>query len=315
MRELIGKGLLTAAAASSVLTMSGGYAQATDSGATAAGSPGLLSGNSVQAPVEVPVNVCGNTVNPVGVLNPSFGNGCGNSSGAHAAPHGASKPRPAPHGQHTAPRAEPATHPAPAQAPPSAPSRPGNGNGNDHGGSGDDGNSDGRDNHASSTHGGGSPSGDHGRHQDDGGSSASGAAVGSPGLLSGNLLQAPLDIPVNVCGNSVDLVGLLNPAFGNSCANGAEGETPHAPLLPPTPIDPLDPSTPPGEHEVEPPNVPVAHDPMLPERPRAVEEAHAVDQLAETGSDRNLLAGAGLSAGLLLAGAILYRRNAAAVRV
>ncbi|MFF2190010.1 chaplin [Streptomyces sp. NPDC058155] len=303
MRELIGKGLLTAAAASSVLTMSGGYAQATDSSATAAGSPGLLSGNSVQAPVEIPVNVCGNTVNPVGAGNPAFGNGCGNSSGAHAAP----KPHQAPHTQHHGLRTEPAAH---AQAPHGGPARTGN------------------DNHASSTHGanpqgygGGSPK-RHGRHAapashtDHSGSSASGAALNSPGLLSGNNLQAPLHVPVNICGNSVDVVGVLNPAFGNSCANGVDGKTPEAPVLPPTPVDPpdpRDPSKPPGDRNVEPPNAPGPHG--LPEQPRAVQEAGAFDQLAQTGADTNLLAGAAISAGLLIGGGILYRRNRYGARV
>ncbi|MFI5975676.1 chaplin [Streptomyces sp. NPDC051452] len=50
-------------------------------------------------------------------------------------------------------------------------------------------------------------------------SGAQGAAVGSPGVLSGNVIQVPVHIPVNVCGNTVDVVGLLNPAFGNTCAN------------------------------------------------------------------------------------------------
>ncbi|MFI5620770.1 chaplin [Streptomyces sp. NPDC051567] len=48
---------------------------------------------------------------------------------------------------------------------------------------------------------------------------AEGAAVGSPGVLSGNLLQIPVHVPVNVCGNTIDLIGLLNPAFGNTCVN------------------------------------------------------------------------------------------------
>ncbi|MFF4903565.1 chaplin [Streptomyces sp. NPDC001260] len=48
---------------------------------------------------------------------------------------------------------------------------------------------------------------------------AQGAAVGSPGVLSGNVVQVPVHIPVNVCGNTVDAAGLLSPAFGNSCAN------------------------------------------------------------------------------------------------
>jgi hypothetical protein len=52
-----------------------------------------------------------------------------------------------------------------------------------------------------------------------GGASANGAAVGSPGVLSGNVVQIPIHIPVNVCGNSVDVIGLLNPAAGNVCVN------------------------------------------------------------------------------------------------
>jgi hypothetical protein len=50
-------------------------------------------------------------------------------------------------------------------------------------------------------------------------SSAAGGASNSPGVLSGNELQLPIHIPVNVCGNSVDVIGLVNPAFGNHCAN------------------------------------------------------------------------------------------------
>ncbi|MET9700853.1 chaplin [Streptomyces sp. NPDC006529] len=48
---------------------------------------------------------------------------------------------------------------------------------------------------------------------------AEGAAIGSPGVLSGNLAQVPVHVPVNVCGNSVNVVGVLNPAFGNVCVN------------------------------------------------------------------------------------------------
>ena len=48
---------------------------------------------------------------------------------------------------------------------------------------------------------------------------AQGAAVGSPGVLSGNALQVPINIPVNVCGDTIDVIGLLNPAFGNTCVN------------------------------------------------------------------------------------------------
>ncbi|WP_367324174.1 chaplin [Streptomyces sp. HUAS ZL42] len=48
---------------------------------------------------------------------------------------------------------------------------------------------------------------------------AGGQAVGSPGVLSGNLVQAPVHVPVNVVGNTANVVGLLNPAFGNVGVN------------------------------------------------------------------------------------------------
>ncbi|MGA4847884.1 chaplin [Streptomyces sp. G5(2025)] len=48
---------------------------------------------------------------------------------------------------------------------------------------------------------------------------AQGAAVKSPGVVSGNVIQAPIHIPVNACGNTVNVIGLLNPAFGNTCIN------------------------------------------------------------------------------------------------
>ncbi|MFB7642979.1 MULTISPECIES: chaplin [Streptomyces] len=48
---------------------------------------------------------------------------------------------------------------------------------------------------------------------------AHGAAVGSPGVLSGNLLQVPVHVPINLCGNTVNVIALLNPAFGNTCIN------------------------------------------------------------------------------------------------
>ncbi|WP_406283513.1 chaplin [Embleya sp. NBC_00896] len=51
-------------------------------------------------------------------------------------------------------------------------------------------------------------------------SEADGAAVGSPGVLSGNNIQVPVHVPVNVCGNTVNiLIGVLNPTFGNTCVN------------------------------------------------------------------------------------------------
>ncbi|MEV6553841.1 chaplin [Streptomyces sp. NPDC051597] len=56
---------------------------------------------------------------------------------------------------------------------------------------------------------------------DDGpGDTAAAVASSSPGLLSGNAIPVLVHVPVNLCGTTVDVVGLLNPAAGNSCTNG-----------------------------------------------------------------------------------------------
>jgi hypothetical protein len=48
---------------------------------------------------------------------------------------------------------------------------------------------------------------------------AKGAAAHSPGVLSGNVVQVPIHVPINACGNTVNIVAALNPAFGNVCVN------------------------------------------------------------------------------------------------
>lgn len=316
MRDLISKGLLTAAAASSVLSMSGGYATAVEADGAAVGSPGVLSGNTVQVPVEIPVNICGNTVDPVGVLNPAFGNVCANTS---------STPKHSSHASHPAPQAHPAppahsTRPAPqADGPGTSPGRTiGH-------------HPDAPEPHAPKSH---APRADGGYGSDEGrgshaapatqGAGATAALVNSPGVLSGNGLQAPLDIPLNLCGNSVDVVGVLNPAFGNFCANGTPETTHETPRTPENPGVP-EVSTPPGDRNVVPPVRSVdSHSPAGPSRVTPVSEAppHVSQlELASTGSDPHLLTTAAMSAGLLLGGGILYRRstsyrrNTAAARV
>lgn len=43
--------------------------------------------------------------------------------------------------------------------------------------------------------------------------------VASPSIASGNTVQAPVHAPVNVSGNSVTVIGAMNPAFGNTGVN------------------------------------------------------------------------------------------------
>ncbi|ARH90573.1 MULTISPECIES: chaplin [Streptomyces] len=52
-----------------------------------------------------------------------------------------------------------------------------------------------------------------------GGAQAAGGATNSPGVGSGNLVQAPVHVPVNVNGDTVNVVGVLNSAFGNLSTN------------------------------------------------------------------------------------------------
>ncbi|GAA1187746.1 hypothetical protein GCM10009654_51680 [Streptomyces hebeiensis] len=316
MRDLISKGLLTAAAASSVLSLSSGYATAVEADGAAVGSPGVLSGNNVQVPVEIPINVCGNTVDPVGVLNPAFGNVCANTSGtsAHSSEHASSV-----HGRPSSPSVPPArqSHPAPPShgAPPANSTRPAP--------QADDertppGQTIHRD-HAPAQEA-PEPAGGHGR----GGSTATGLALGSPGVGSGNNVAVPIDVPVNLCGNSVDVVGVLNPVFGNFCgtkaASAAPG-TPHVPAQPPgpqrpdKPVSPVGPGVPasPADRAVPPAPATAPHGPAHPGSAPAA-DAPAGPRLASTGVDSGLFTGAALSAGLLLGGAILYRRSTAGTR-
>lgn len=215
MRRVTRNGVIAVAAASGAMAVAmPAYA---DSGAegVAAGSPGVASGNSVQLPVHVPVNVCGNTVNVVGLLNPAAGNTCVNEDVRHEdASHGSS----------------------------------------------------------------GSAQGASGVS----GASAEGDAHGSPGLLSGNGVQLPVHAPVNVTGNSVNVVGIGNPSTDNSSVN-TPGERP----------------------EPEPERtVPARTLPAPAPRPAAPAEQVA---LAETGADHTLPVLAS-GAAMFLGGVALYRR-------
>jgi hypothetical protein len=75
----IAKGLALTTVAAAAVAGTAGIAAA-DSGAqgVAAHSPCFLSGNVVQVPIHIPINVCGNTVNGIAALNPAFGNKCEN---------------------------------------------------------------------------------------------------------------------------------------------------------------------------------------------------------------------------------------------
>jgi hypothetical protein len=53
-------------------------------------------------------------------------------------------------------------------------------------------------------------------------SDAGAVAAHSPGVVSGNVIEVPVHVPVDLCGDSIDVIGLTNPAFGSTCANVSE---------------------------------------------------------------------------------------------
>ncbi|AUH45225.1 hypothetical protein CXR04_30250 [Streptomyces sp. CMB-StM0423] len=156
-----------------------------------------------------------------------------------------------------------------------------------------------------------------------GGAAAQGQSSQSPGLLSGNTVQAPADVPVNACGNSANVVGVGNAVFGNECGNGATPDTPKPPKPeePPTPEEPNRPDRPDQPDDPDRPDVPdTPEQPGTPDRPdEPKDRSHTppnhetqagapLEQLAETGSGIPVGALIPLSGGLLLGGAVLYRR-------
>ncbi|MFE9645717.1 chaplin [Streptomyces sp. NPDC006365] len=237
MRQVTRKGLMTVAAATGVLAVTGGYAHA-DSGAngSSSDSSGVLSGNSVEVPVDVQANVCGNTVNVVGLLNPAVGNSCANEDG-------------------------------------------------------------GSDNSSGS------------------GSQTGGHTSDSSGIGSGNHVQAPVDVPVNVCGNGVNVGGIGNEAAGNDCANtGGDHETSppgHGEQTPPgNPGDQEQPGTPQQPPSADEERV-GASKPNNPDT-QAVAQPKGAAQLAATGSELPIGLVLPVGAGALLMGAVLYRKARAA---
>ncbi|MFF5842970.1 chaplin [Streptomyces massasporeus] len=214
MRRVTRNGVIAVAAASGAMAVTvPAYAGSGADGATA-GSPGVVSGNTVQLPVHAPVNVCGNTVNVVGLLNPAAGNSCANQ---------------------------------------------------------DDGRG--------------------GRPGRSGGAVAESVGTDSPGVISGNGVQLPVDLPVNVTGNSVNVVGIGNASTGNASSNTPGDQRPVRPQHPPKPVPK--------------PTPPPRPNPAPEPAPRTV--PHARGALAHTGTDHTLQAIAA-SAALVAGGVVLRRR-------
>ncbi|MFJ1974843.1 chaplin [Streptomyces sp. NPDC087903] len=336
MRQTLSRGMVAAAAATSILSLCGSPAVAdTQANAAATDSPGVLSGNNVQVPVEVPVNACGNSADGVAALNPTFGNSCANDedshrSGSHGAPRAESGHGPR-HGSGHGHDGHGPRHGSISGSSHDSDRGSGQGAGHGHDSGRDFGHSAGQDSGSGSDFGHRSGPDDgydsgygygsghdrdfgqgHGRDmsEDDAprptGSGTYGRTEGSPGVGSGDNVQAPIDLPVNLCGNTVDVISALNPVFGNDCDNGQQppagyGDTPpspprHSPPPSHPPTGDEHPGTPPtsGWHPGQPPS--------------GGEHLGTPPSLAHTGSE-SLLAASGAAAALVAGGSILYRRG------
>ena len=260
-----------------------GIAQA-DSAATGAAtaSPGVLSGNLIQIPVNIPVNVCGNDISVIGVLDSATGNTCINAGSAGSTANGGASNSPGVGSGNL------------IQIPVSIPVNV-CGNSVSGVGIGDSAS----DNHCSNGGSGGAGGA---------GSTANGGSSHSPGIGSGNTVQVPVSAPVNVCGNDVSVVGILDSASGNTCSNGGSSTTPTPPGHP-TPPCGCHPTTPP---KTTPPKIttPKTTTPS----PKHVSPASqskpwkAAGTLAETGSGASKLV-APLGASMLGGGGLMLRKR------
>lgn len=146
MHAFVKKGLLLSAAAGA-LVLGGAAAASAATSATADGltadSPGVVSGNTVQVPADIPIQVCGVSVAAVAAATSADDNTCVDD-GTSAAAHG--------------------------------------------------------------------------------------TATGSPGALSGNVLQVVLNAPIQACGDAVGVAAYGTQSQGNTCV---VGEPRHHPMGPP----------------------------------------------------------------------------------
>lgn len=217
MKRATRNSVIAMAVASGAMAVAGTAHADSAADGSASGSPGLGSGNTIQLPVDIPVNVCGNTVDVVGLLNPAMGNKCSNTGHQAAGQTGS---------------------------------------------------------------------------RTSGGATAHGSTHDSPGVLSGNDLQIPIHAPVNLSGNSVNVVGVGNPVLGNESSNdsygGPDEPTPSAPTTPRVHQQPHHPAK--------------AHP-----RQTTVVRHRTTETLAHTGATSPWAPGL-VSLASLAAGAVLYRR-------
>lgn len=252
-----------------------GVAQAdTAASGGTADSPGILSGNLIQIPVSIPINVCGNSISVVGILDSASGNSCTNAGSTGSTANGGASHSPGVGSGNL------------IQIPVSIPVNV-CGNSVSGVGVGDSAS------HNNCSNGSGSGST---------GSSANGGSSHSPGVGSGNTVQVPVSVPVNACGNDVSVVGILDSATGEDCTNGGTGSTPGHPCG-------CHPTTPPSHPK--PPATPPKH--VWPASTHKHKGFKATGTLAETGSGASKVV-TPLGAGVLGGSGLILRKRVSTLR-
>lgn len=152
-------------------------------------SGGVLSGNIVQAPVNLPVDACGTSVTAVGADSSTAGANC-SSAGSVGGPASAGASATA-FSANSGGIGSGLIVQAPVNAPVTA-----------------------CDNHVGVVESGDRSGAGTSCLQGDGGATASAGSVNSGGIVAGDTVQAPVNTPVDVCGNTVEAVGDHDTAFG-----------------------------------------------------------------------------------------------------
>jgi ChpA-C len=187
------RGLALAAATSGLVLGTAGIAAAD---ATATGesshSGGIASGNVANAPVAIPVNFCGNQAIVIGLKNVNEGQLCTIGSGEGAIATGSS---------------EKSAGIGSGNVADVAASVPVNACGNQIGAAMA------KDVTKPSTC-------TIGTNGSDPGASAMGSSEHSGGILSGNVANVAASVPVNACGNQVEVIGLSDKLEGSTCSIG-----------------------------------------------------------------------------------------------
>ncbi|MEU0074542.1 chaplin [Streptomyces sp. NPDC006332] len=268
--------MAVAAPASAACAPQGAFADG-----AAVGSSGPMSGDTAQLPAHAPVNLCENTMRVVGLLNPAAGNWCANGSGD---------------GPARALSAEEARSWTGARGGANTWGWTGAHRGAEAWGGGTTARG------GAGTHSGAGFHRGTGLHEGAGTrgrATSSGGGIDSLGVLSGNGVHLPVQAPVNLTGNSVNVVGVGHSVVPNESVTppgdrSTVPDRPHRPDGPGRPDRPVRPA-----HRPTPPQAkPVA---------RSIPPQHPTGALADTGADRTVPAVLG-SAALILGGAVVYRR-------